>query len=109
MKTISLETNTYDSGKGLIPNHQFGFRKHIILEQIRKIVNEISLVFEYCSAVFPNMSQAFDKVWYDSLLCKIPFTNTNTNTISIPIPFHQYQYYLPKKFYVILKSYFSEK
>jgi len=49
--------------KRLIPKRQFGFRsKHATVEQIHRITNKITLVFEagkYCSAVFLDISQAF--------------------------------------------------
>lgn len=61
--------------KGLIPNHQFGFRcKHSIIDQIHRIVNKISRSFEerkYCSAIFLDVSQAFDRIWHEDFLAKI--------------------------------------
>lgn len=58
-----------------IPDHQFGFRtKHSTLDQVHRIVNKIENDFEekrICSAVFLDISQAFDKVWHDGLLYKI--------------------------------------
>jgi len=55
--------------KRLISNHQFGFHsKYTTVEQTHKITNKITLVFEaekYCSAVFLEVSQAFDKIWHD--------------------------------------------
>ena len=58
-----------------IPNHQFGFRrKHSTIEQTHRIVNVIRKAFEekkYCSALFIDVSQAFDKVWHEGLLHKL--------------------------------------
>lgn len=59
----------------LIPSHQFGFRKqHGTTEQVHRLVNKIINDFEnkrYCSAVFIDISQAFDKVWHTGLLYKL--------------------------------------
>ena len=59
----------------IIPDHQFGFRKsHSPIEQVHRIVHRIGKAFEnkeYCSALFIDISQAFDKVWHDGLLYKI--------------------------------------
>lgn len=50
----------------IIPAHQFGFREnHGTVEQVHRLVDEISRSLEgkqYCSAVFLDISQAFDKV-----------------------------------------------
>jgi len=58
--------------KRLIPAYQFGFRsKHVTVKQIHRITNKITLAFEarkYYSAMFLDVSQAFDKVWHDGLL-----------------------------------------
>lgn len=58
-----------------LPNHQFGFReKHGTVEQVHRLVNNISGSLEkklYCSAVFLDISQAFDKVWHAGLLYKL--------------------------------------
>jgi len=60
---------------GLIPDHQFGFQsKHAIIQQIRRIVKRINNDTEadrHCTAVFLDVSQAFDKVWHQGLLYKI--------------------------------------
>lgn len=59
----------------LIPEHQFGFRnKHSTTEQVHRIVSEVRKTFEekkYCSAVFLDVAQAFDKVWHTGLLHKL--------------------------------------
>lgn len=77
-------------GRRLIRNHQFGFRsKHATTEQIHRITDKIITTLEtkkHCSAVFLDVTQAFDKVWHDGLLYKI-------------------QQKLPEDFHAILKSY----
>jgi len=59
----------------ILPDHQFGFREgHGTVEQVHRLVKHILQAFddlEYSNAVFIDMQQAFDKVWYDGLLCKI--------------------------------------
>jgi hypothetical protein len=49
-----------------IPSHQFGFRKaHSTIQQCHRlttIINETLENHQYCSAAFPDVSQAFDKV-----------------------------------------------
>lgn len=59
----------------VIPLHQFGFReKHGTIEQIHRITDTISRTLEckqYCSTVFLDISQAYDRVWHDGLLHKI--------------------------------------
>lgn len=63
------------NSKHVIPTHQFGFReKHSTLEQVHRITSEIRKAFEekkYCSAIFLDVAQAFDKVWHEGLLYKI--------------------------------------
>jgi hypothetical protein len=58
-----------------IPDHQFGFRgSHSTIQQCHRIVDEISYAFErkyYCSAVFLDIAQAFDRVWHIGLLSKL--------------------------------------
>ena len=55
-----------------IPNSQFGFReKHSTIHQIHRLADTISYSLEkkmYTSAVFLDVSQAFDKVWHPGLL-----------------------------------------
>ena len=58
-----------------MPDHQFGFRKqHSTIEQIHRLTRKISQDLEkkkYCSAVFLDIQQAFDKVWHGGLLFKL--------------------------------------
>lgn len=61
--------------QNLIPDHQFGFRKqHSTIEQVHRITNVIKDTLEekkFCSAVFLDVKQAFDKVWHSGLLFKL--------------------------------------
>jgi hypothetical protein len=58
-----------------IPHHQFGFRQgHSTIEQVHRITNVINKALEdrnYCTAVFLDVSQTFDRVWHSGLLYKI--------------------------------------
>lgn len=58
-----------------LPLHQFGFReKHGTVEQVNRITAEIRTAFEnreYCTAIFPDVAQAFDRVWLAGLIFKI--------------------------------------
>lgn len=78
----------------IIPSHQFGFREqHGTVEQVHRVVNYVHNSFEgkkYCSAVFLDVSQAFDKVWHIGLLYKLKL-------------------YLPPQFYQILKSFLENR
>ena len=80
--------------KLLIPIHQFGFREqHSTLDQIHRITDVIEKAFEekkVCSAVFLDVSQAFDKVWHDGLMHKLRNT-------------------LPESFCNFLQSYLTER
>jgi hypothetical protein len=73
-----------------IPSHQFAFRKaHSTIQQCHRLTTITNKTLEdrqYCSAVFLDISQAFDKVWHKGLLLKIQET-------------------LPPAYFDILKSY----
>jgi hypothetical protein len=62
----------------IIPDYQFGFReRQFTIQQMHKIVNKIITSLEEktpCTAVFLDVSQAFDKVWYNGQLHKIENT-----------------------------------
>ena len=77
----------------IIPQHQFGFRaQHATIEQVHRIAHAISTALEekkYVSAVFLDVSQAFDKVWHTGLLYQIK------NKI--------------QQFYLLLKSYLENR
>lgn len=78
----------------LIPTHQFGFRnQHSTIDQVHRVTGIIEESLEnkrICSAVFLDISQAFDKVWHEGLLFKL-------------------QRDLPDQFYQILKSYLMDR
>jgi len=56
----------YLEAQNVIPAHQFCFRQnHGTIEQVNRILSEIRTAFEhreYCSAIFLDVSQAFDRV-----------------------------------------------
>jgi hypothetical protein len=58
-----------------IPHHQFGFREeHSTVQQTHRVVHTINQALdrkEYCTSVFLDIKQAFDKVWHRGLLYKI--------------------------------------
>lgn len=66
--------------KKIIPNAQFGFRnKHSSLHQLHRIVDNIASSLEqkrFCSGVFLDIAQAFDRVWHEGLLFKLQFLPT---------------------------------
>lgn len=78
----------------IIPNHQFGFRKsHATIDQIHRITDIIEKAFEHkevCSAVFLDVSQAFDKVWHKGLIYKL-------------------NKFLPHSYVKLLSSYLSDR
>ena len=61
-----------------ILSHRFGFRKaHSTIQQCHRLTTIINKALEncqYCSAVFLDVSQAFDKVWHQGLLLKVQQT-----------------------------------
>uniref|UniRef100_A0A2S2PH29 Putative RNA-directed DNA polymerase n=1 Tax=Schizaphis graminum TaxID=13262 RepID=A0A2S2PH29_SCHGA len=68
------------NGKNIIPNAQFGFRSnHSSLHQIHRIVDNIASSLEqknFCSGVFLDVAQAFDRIWHEGLLYKLLFLPT---------------------------------
>ena len=77
-----------------LPDHQFGFRKQrSTVKQIHRITHNISQTLKkkkYCSAVFVDIQQTFDKVWHEGLLYKL-------------------KKILPHTYYSILKSYLTKR
>ena len=61
-----------------IPLHQFGFRKaHSTIQQCHRftdIINKAQDDQQYCSTVFLDVSQAFDKLQHQGLLLQIKQT-----------------------------------
>lgn len=78
----------------IIPDHQFGFRKgHGTIEQVHRMVNCANKAIDdkkYCTAVFLDISQAFDRVWHEGLLFKLKKA-------------------LPTNYFIFLKSYLSNR
>ncbi|KAH8349319.1 hypothetical protein KR084_003987, partial [Drosophila pseudotakahashii] len=74
-KCLLTRITPYLREQNLIPAHQFGFREsHGTIEQVNRITSEIRTAFEhreYCSAIFLDVSQAFDRVWLEGLMHKI--------------------------------------
>jgi hypothetical protein len=93
-KLILKRLNPIISKYQLIPPHQFGFRsKHSTIDQVHRITEVIEKALEeqkVCSALFLDVSQAFDRVWHDGLL-------------------HKLRSLLPEPFYLFLKSYLHER
>lgn len=58
-----------------LPNHQFGFRnQHSTIDQLHRVTLTIERAVEerkYCSAVFLDVTQAFDRVWHEGLAFKM--------------------------------------
>jgi hypothetical protein len=71
LKRINKDKNPHD----WIPHHQSGFRQaHCTVQQCHRITDTINKALEdqqYCTAVFLDVIQAFDKVWHPGLLLKI--------------------------------------
>jgi hypothetical protein len=61
--------------KGIIPNIQFSFRpKNSTIHQIHRLTDSIVSALEknqYCTALFLDIKQAFDRVWYEGLIYKL--------------------------------------
>jgi len=80
--------------KNIIPHTQFGFRsKHSTLHQLHRTVDIISSSLEkkqFCTAVFLDISQAFDRVWHDGLMYKL-------------------KKFLPAPLFFLIKSYLSNR
>ena len=93
-KTVFKSAMPIISEKKLLPTHQFGFqRHHSTIDQIHRITDFIENTFEeknVCSAVFPDVAQAFDKVWHEGLI-------------------HKLRGQLPKSYCDFLSSYITER
>lgn len=80
--------------KQLIPSHQFGFRdKHSTIDQVHRITDVIERALEektFCTTIFLDVAQAFDRVWHQGLEYKL-------------------EKYLPLQMSQILRSYISDR
>lgn len=78
----------------ILPNYQFGFRaQHSTIHQAHRLVDSVSFALEkklYCSCVFLDIQQAFDRVWHQGLLYKL-------------------KKFLPSTYYTLLKSYLTDR
>lgn len=78
----------------ILPNSQFGFRStHSTIHQVHRVVDAISYALEkklYCTCVFLDISQAFDRVWHHGLLFKL-------------------KKFLHPVYFLIIKSYLSDR
>jgi hypothetical protein len=74
-KLLLIRIKSVITKKNLIPDHQFGFRnQHSTLEQFHRITEAIEQATEekkICTAVFLDLSQAFDRVWHKRLEYKL--------------------------------------
>jgi len=78
-----------------ILDHQFGFRqKHATFEQVHRVTNARTEALEnhkYCTAAFLDISQAFDKVWHEGLICKLrPLFPAGTHKLLRSYLVHKY-------------------
>ena len=93
--------------KNIIPQHQFGFReKHNTVEQVHRIIATVKKTFEekkYCSALFLDVAQAFDKVWLDGLIYKIE--------LLLPADMHKIlkSFLLNRQFFLKLNNFTSRR
>lgn len=80
--------------RNLVPSHQFGFRqKHSTIDQVHRITSVIEQALEdkkVCSAIFLDVTQAFDKVWHEGLN-------------------HKLRKMLPAKYAELLQAYLSDR
>ena len=94
LKRIYNDTNFQD----WIPLHQFGFQKaQSTIQQCHSLTDIINKALgdqEYYSAVFLDVSQAFDKEWHQGLLIKIK------QTIPPPAYFNLLRSYLRNRYFV---------
>ena len=78
----------------LFPDYQFGFTAgHSTIHQKHRVLHEIAKDLEgqqLCTAVFLDVAQPFDKVWYTGLLYKLKNT-------------------LPGPYYLLLKTYLHSR
>ena len=80
--------------KKMLPNYQFGFRaQHSTIHQVHRLVDSVCFALErkmYCSCVFLDIQQAFDRVWHEGLLFKL-------------------RKFLPSTYFTLLKSYLTDR
>ncbi|KAL4132267.1 hypothetical protein QTP88_009456 [Uroleucon formosanum] len=78
----------------ILPNTQFGFRNsHSTIHQLHQVVDVIYTSLEkklYCSCIFLDVAQAFDRVWHEGLQYKLKKC-------------------LPSLLYLLIKSYLTDR
>jgi len=78
----------------ILPNTQFGFRNsHSTIHQLHRVVDVISTSLKkklYCSCIFLDVAQAFDRVWHEGLQFKL-------------------KKFLPTPLYLLIKSYLTDR
>lgn len=88
----------HDSFARAIPNHQFGFRKqHGAEQQLGRVSQYILKAFEnseYCSAVYLDIKEAFDRVWHKGLFYKL-------NSILPPALYRIIRHYLTMRTFMV--------
>lgn len=93
-KLILKRLNAVIEKYQLVPTHQFGFRSsHSTMDQVHRITDIIETALErkkICSAMFLDISQAFDRVWHKGLL-------------------HKLESILPNEYNRLFKSYLSDR
>jgi hypothetical protein len=93
-KLLLWRLNTDLKPDDWMPPHQFGFRNQpSTVEQTHRIIHTIHQALEdkqYCTSVFSDVSQAFDKVWHVELIFKI-------------------KQVFPIQYFRLLKSYLSDR
>lgn len=59
----------------ILPNIQFGFHsRHSTIHQVHRLIDSIASALErkqFCTGIFLDVAQGFDKVWHDGLLFKL--------------------------------------
>jgi len=85
-KPIFRRTDPDFTTSDWIPHHQFEFRRtHSTIQQCHRVTRTILKAInnkEYCTVVFLDASQAFDRVWHPRLSYKIK-KKTSSNILSI--------------------------
>jgi hypothetical protein len=104
-KLILKGLKTHSEEKNLVPVHQFGFRRNHSIDHVHRMIDIIEKMLEIKAespAVFPDIAQAFNRVWHRDLLHKL-------RTI---LPFHFYHlltsYLTIRRFHVKHKESYSE-
>jgi hypothetical protein len=86
--------SSHINNNNILPSSQFDFRaKHNTVHKVHRVIDAISTSLErkqYCSCVFLDISQAFDRVRHDNLLFKL-------------------RNFLPSPLFLLIKSYLTDR